>query len=175
VAEIPEFDLSPPILVTTEIRGRHGQELIDEGRCAQVLQLLGRQLSSLQSFDPSAVPELAGTGDVIVHGDFGPQNTLFSSDPIRVSGVLDWELAHIGSAVEDVAWAEWIIRTHHPDALDDLPELFAESGSFFDWSDRQAAMVLQCGHHLAFCEASGLDTEAREWRRRLEATEGWNE
>jgi aminoglycoside phosphotransferase (APT) family kinase protein len=175
VPEIVEFDSSIPVLVVSEVRGRHGQELIDKGSAAQVLRLIGIQLSDLQSFDPSTVPGLTGTGHVIVHGDFGPQNILFLLDPMRVSGVLDWELAHIGTAVEDLAWAEWIIRTHHPDALEDLPELFAGSGLSFSWSDRQAAMVRQCLYHLAYCEASGLGTAASEWRRRLKATEEWCE
>ena len=175
VPEILEFDPSTPVLVVSEIRGRHGQELIDQGWAAQILRLIGSQLSGLQSLDPSTVPGLTGIGDVIVHGDFGPQNILFQLDPIRVSGVLDWELAHIGSAVEDLAWAEWIIRTHHPEALEELPELFAGSGLSFNWPDRQAAMVRQCRHHLGYCEASGLDGAASEWRRRLEATEAWSE
>ena len=175
VPEILEFDPSTGVLVVTEISGRHGQELIDQGLAAQVLRLIGGQLSGLQSLDPSTVPGLKGKGDVIVHGDFGPQNMMFLLDPIRVCGVLDWELAHVGSAVEDLAWAEWIIRTHHPGAVRDLPELFAGSGLSFGWSDRQAAMVRQCSHHLAYCETSGFDTAANEWRQRLKATEGWNE
>jgi aminoglycoside phosphotransferase len=175
VPEILEFDRFTPVLVVSELHGRHGQELIDEGRASQVLRLIGRQLSDLQSFNPSTVPGLTGRGDVIVHGDYGPQNILFLLDPMRVSGVLDWELAHFGSAVEDFAWAEWIIRTHHPDASEDLPELFAESVLRFSWSDRQAAMVSQCRHHLAFCEESGLDSAASDWRRRLKVTESWNE
>jgi Phosphotransferase enzyme family len=175
VPKILEFDPSTPGLVVSEIRGHHGQELMDISRPAQVLRLIGNQLSALQSLDLSCVRGLEGMGDVIVHGDFGPQNMMFLLDPIRVSGVLDWELAHIGSAVEDLAWTEWIIRTHHPRALEDLPELFAGCGLFFGWSDRQAAMVRQCSHHLAYCEASGLATAASEWRRRLKATEAWNE
>jgi aminoglycoside phosphotransferase len=175
VPEILEFDPSTPRLVVSEIPGRHGQELMDNGQPAQVLRLIGSQLSGLQSFDPAAVPGLRGTGDVIVHGDFGPQNILFLLDPMRVSGVLDWELAHIGSAVEDIAWTEWIVRTHHRAALESLPELFAGSGLSFSWSDRQSAMVLQCRRHLAYCEASGLDAAASDWRQRLEAAERWNE
>jgi aminoglycoside phosphotransferase len=175
VPEILEFDPSMPRLVVGEIRGCHGQVLMDNGRPAQVLRLIGSQLSDLQSFDPATVPGLRGTGDVIVHGDFGPQNILFSLDPERVSGVLDWELAHIGSAIEDIAWAEWIVRTHHRDAVESLPELFAGSGLSFSWSDRQSAMVLQCRRHLAYCEASGLHAAASDWRQRLEATERWNE
>jgi hypothetical protein len=27
----------------------------------------------------------------------------------RVTAVLDWEFAHLGQPVEDLAWAEWIV------------------------------------------------------------------
>jgi Phosphotransferase enzyme family len=175
VPEVLEFDPTGPVLVVREAGGHHGQDLVDEGMGVQVLRLLGAQLSRLQSLDPASVPGLAGTGDVIVHGDYGPQNTVFELDPTRVSAVLDWELAHIGSPVEDLAWAEWIIRTHHPDASQELPELFAGSGLSFSWTNRQAAMVRQCRRHLAACEASGLRDAAGEWMRRLRATEKWSE
>jgi aminoglycoside phosphotransferase len=39
---------------------------------------------------------------VIVHGDAGPGNFLFSDG--RVSAVLDWELAHLGDPHDDLAW-----------------------------------------------------------------------
>jgi aminoglycoside phosphotransferase (APT) family kinase protein len=112
------------MVILTEVIGRHGQELIDEGQGSSVLRLVGNQLARLQVLDPSMVPGLKGEGDVIVHGDFGPQNILCDFDLVHVSGVLDWELAHIGSPIEDLAWAEWIVRMHHPEALDDLPDLF---------------------------------------------------
>jgi Ser/Thr protein kinase RdoA (MazF antagonist) len=175
VPEILEFDASVPMLILGEVQGRHGQELIEEGKAAHILGVIGRQLSDLQLLKPSSLPGLTGPGDIIVHGDFGPQNILFSPDALHVSGVLDWELAHVGSAVEDLAWAEWIIRTHHPDVVDDLPELFAGSSLFFSWPDRQAAMVRQCRHYIAYCEASDSDAASAQWRRRLRTTEGWDE
>ncbi|MCY3860709.1 MAG: phosphotransferase family protein [bacterium] len=39
---------------------------------------------------------------VLVHGDLGPGNVLH--DGIRVTGLCDWELAHVGDPMEDLAW-----------------------------------------------------------------------
>ena len=175
VPEVVQFDPSVPMLVLTEIIGRHGQELIDEGQGRTVLRLIGDHLAQLQVLDPSVIPGLTGVGSVIVHGDFGPQNVLCSLDLTHVSGVLDWELAHVGAPIEDLAWTEWIIRMHHPEARDDLPELFAGSGLSFGWSDRQAAMVQQCRSYVAYCEASDMKAAAAQWERRLHLTEHWSE
>jgi aminoglycoside phosphotransferase len=175
VPEVVQFDASVPVLMLSEITGRHGQEAINDGRGAAVLRLIGKSLADLHQLDPSLLPGLEGSGDVIVHGDFGPQNILCSLDRTGVSGVLDWELAHLGSPVEDLAWTEWIIRTHHPEARDDLPELLAGSGLSISWSDRQSSMVRQCRHYIVYCEASGLEAAAVDWRRRLRATEQWRE
>lgn len=175
VPEVVRFDPSVPMIILTEVTGRHGQELIEEGRGSSVLRLVGDQLARLQVLDPSMVPGLKGEGEVIVHGDFGPQNILCDLDLAHVSGVLDWELAHIGSPIEDLAWAEWIVRMHHPKALGDLPDLFIASGLFFSWSDRQAAMVRQCHSYIAYCEASEMKEAGVQWKRRLSKTEHWRE
>jgi len=175
VPEVVRFDASAPLLVLKEVLGRHGQELIDEGQGPLVLGLIGNQLRELQSFPPSVIPGLKGTGGVIVHGDFGPQNVLCSPDLTSICAVVDWEFAHVGSPIEDLAWVEWIIRTHHPSAVEALPQLFAGSGLHFGWSERQAAMVLQCRHYIAYCDASEMDLAADQWRRRIDATEHWSE
>ena len=39
---------------------------------------------------------------VLVHGDLGPGNVLH--DGRRVTGLCDWELAHMGDPMEDLAW-----------------------------------------------------------------------
>lgn len=175
VPEVIQFDPSPPVLLLSEVVGRHGQELIDQGLGATVLRLTGTQLAKLQTLDPSIVPGLKGRGDVIVHGDFGPQNTLYSFDVTQVAGVLDWEMAHLGSPIEESRMDKWIIRMHHPEVQDDLPELFAASGLFFGWSERQASMARQCRRHLEYCEASQMQAAVAEWKRRLDATEKWYE
>lgn len=41
-------------------------------------------------------------GTVLVHGDLGPGNVLH--DGHRVTGLCDWELAHVGDPMEDLAW-----------------------------------------------------------------------
>jgi aminoglycoside phosphotransferase (APT) family kinase protein len=175
VPAVLQFDSAVPSLLLSEIAGRHGQELIDEGRSAEVLRVTGTQLAELQAIDPSVVPGLEGRGEVIVHGDFGPQNILYSFGVSHVAGVVDWEMTHIGSMIEDLAWSEWIIRMHHPDAQDDLPELFSASGLTFNWSERQDWMLRQCRNYLEYCEASELKTGVAEWERRLDATERWHE
>jgi aminoglycoside phosphotransferase (APT) family kinase protein len=39
----------------------------------------------------------------VVHGDFRPGNFLYRDG--EITGLLDWELAHVGDPIEDVAWA----------------------------------------------------------------------
>lgn len=47
------------------------------------------------------VPRLTQAA-VLVHGDAGPGNFLFSDG--QVTGLIDWELWHFGDPVEDIAW-----------------------------------------------------------------------
>ena len=42
------------------------------------------------------------TGRVVVHGDFRIGNVIFGPEGVRA--VLDWELAHVGDPMEDLAW-----------------------------------------------------------------------
>ncbi len=161
------------MLILRKASGTHGQEMIDAGRAPQVLRLLGALLVSLQEVSPSAVPGLEGIGPVLVHGDFGPQNVLIEHDRINV--LMDWEFAHIGEAVEDLAWAEWIVRAHHRDAIDALPELLDASCLGIEWSARHRAMVSRCEELLRIAEAARSAELVDVWRRRLRATERWNE
>ena len=47
------------------------------------------------------LPDPDGT-PVLVHGDAGPGNFLFQNG--RMTAILDWELAHAGDPMEDLAW-----------------------------------------------------------------------
>ena len=111
---------------------------------------------------------------MVVHGDFGPQNMLFDLNTNRVTGVLDWESAHVGHAVEDLAWTEWIVRMHHPEATDALDALFEAAGQRPPWPQRQAAMIRQIEDLIGYCESAGRDHSAADWRDRLRRTETWN-
>ena len=39
----------------------------------------------------------------LVHGDYRSGNFLYLEN--KVTGILDWEMAHIGNPLEDLAWA----------------------------------------------------------------------
>jgi hypothetical protein len=172
--EAIQYDASVPALTLREARGAHGQDLIGAGRATEVLGLLGSLLSQLQEIDPVVVSGLPGSGEVVVHGDFGPQNVLVADHHISV--LLDWEFAHIGGAIEDLAWAEWIVRMHHPDAKDALPEFFDAAKLRPAWADRQAAMIERCAQLLRRAERDGSSSGGTElWRARLARTASWSE
>jgi aminoglycoside phosphotransferase (APT) family kinase protein len=70
------------------------------------------------------IPDYAGPV-VLVQGDTGPGNFLYQGG--RVTAVLDWELAHWGDPMDDIAWLS--LRTvqdtftHFPDRIREYEEL----------------------------------------------------
>jgi Ser/Thr protein kinase RdoA (MazF antagonist) len=127
-----------------EIKGRPGQDLIVEGQAAAVLRSYGELLRRIQSLPPTLISHSPRAGDVIVHGDFGPHNLLFSADGTTVVGILDWEWTHLGGPIEDLAWAEWIVREHHPGSVHHLDRLFEGYGEVPAWQDRHMSMTKRC-------------------------------
>ncbi|WP_202919167.1 phosphotransferase family protein [Saccharothrix deserti] len=162
-----------------EVDGRHAQEVIASGRAGEVLRLCGETRRRLSEIDPATVPGLPGDGDgdgdVIVHGDFGPQNVLLSAGGGTVLAVIDWELCRLGAAVDDLAWTEWIVRTHHPEAVGDLGELFAGYGERPAWSVRHEAMSAACLRCRDFCERWDAPDAVAMWEGRIRATEAFTE
>jgi Ser/Thr protein kinase RdoA (MazF antagonist) len=159
---VPALLADPPgALHLAHVHGRHGQDLIDAGHAVPVLRSCGETLRRLQSVDD------------LVHGDFGPHNMLFDPDTFAVTAVLDWEWAHSGRPIEDAAWCEWIVRTHHPAAVGALDHFFAGYGRRPPWADRQAAAAARCRELLALF-APGTPG-ARQWRERLNAALAWTE
>ncbi len=55
------------------------------------------------------VPDYDGD-PVLVQGDTGPGNIMYDGD--RVSGIIDWELAHLGDPMDDIAWLSWRAIQH---------------------------------------------------------------
>ena len=158
------------VLQTAFVAGRHGQEMVDAGHAPEVLLLCGRLLRDLQALPPQLLDAAPGTGPVLVHGDFGPQNLLIAPERWEVAALLDWEWAHRGQPVEDLAWAEWIVRMHHPATLPDLPALFAGYGERPAWAQRHEAMLEKCRQLLALAQQQEAALIAL-WQRRLEVTE----
>lgn len=174
VPEVVEVDLGEPRLVTRWIEGSHGQDLIDAGDATAVLRLLGETLRVLQSVATSTV-DLDGDGLVISHGDFGAQNMLFDAAGSRVVAIIDWESAYLGAPIDDLAFAEWIIRMHHQDRLDYLDALFDGAGWRPPWTDRQAVMVRKCEFVRRLCRDANIPDAEAWWLHALAMTEAWQE
>jgi len=72
-------------------------------------------------------PPLTGERTVLCHGDVGPGNYLFEGQ--RVTALLDWEFAHLGDPMDDIAWLT--VRGHHITRFGDAT---AELGHYEDVS-----------------------------------------
>jgi aminoglycoside phosphotransferase (APT) family kinase protein len=66
------------------------------------------------------IPDYDGPA-VLCQGDTGPGNFLYRGD--EVVGVVDWELAHIGDPMDDIAWLSWRATQH---GFPDFPERLRE-------------------------------------------------
>ncbi len=68
---------------------------------------------------------------VLVQGDTGPGNLMYEGD--RVSAIVDWELAHLGDPMDDIAWLSWRATQHGwPDFPARLREYEHASGIAID-------------------------------------------
>lgn len=158
------------------VDGENGQQLIRQGHAESVLELCGVALRRLQALDvQSRAGILRGSGSVIVHGDFGPQNILISRTEAEVTAVLDWEFSHLGDPIEDLAWAEWIVRRHHKDALDALPALFSGYGVTPRWRARKEAMVQVMERMTSFAVENNAARDVGLWNERLTELLAWGE
>ncbi|GIF41354.1 phosphotransferase [Actinoplanes xinjiangensis] len=156
------LDADDTMLRTALVAGTHGQHLIENGHAAPVLDSCGRMLRHLQQQIPG-----------LVHGDFGPNNLLFDPGTFTVTAIVDWEWAHTGETIEDLAWTEWIVRRHHRDDTGALTHLFTAYGSTPPWPARQAACLARC---RALRDRPGNDpADAAHWDRNITITAGWTE
>lgn len=67
---------------------------------------------------------------VLVQGDTGPGNFMYADG--KVTGIIDWELAHLGDPMDDVAWMSWRTVQH----------------TFTDFAARMAEYEALSGHRL---------------------------
>ncbi|MDT0269063.1 phosphotransferase [Streptomyces sp. DSM 44915] len=160
------------------VTGTPGQELLAAGRPEEVLASCGNLLRRIHTTAPAELPtDALGAGNVLVHGDFGPNNVLLDPNTCDITAVVDWEFAHLGDPVEDLAWCEWIVRTHHPECRHALGHFFRAYGEPVPpWPARRAAMLTRCEELRQFCdrwEPNGPGV--RQWRERGTTTAGWQE
>jgi len=174
---VPRIIARGPVSLLTElVPGRHGQDLIDAGLAEPVLAACGRVLRQIHRL---ALPEALGAaqpGAVIVHGDFGPNNMLLDAAAQRVTAVMDWEWAHAGDPVEDLAWCEFIIRLHHPAEVARLAAFYAVYGNRPAWVQRHEAIMRRCAEMRQMCERwEPGGASARAWAERIEIAGAWRE
>jgi tRNA A-37 threonylcarbamoyl transferase component Bud32 len=162
-------------IVLSYVPGVAGQEIVEQ-RPDEVLFAVGRAGRALHGLEVGAAYEVPG-GKVLVHGDFGPQNMVFDAATLQPAAIVDWEFAHPGDPVEDLAWAEWIVRTHHPRLVESLGAMFDGYGSRPTWHQRHAAMLDKCRWALDFVRRwPGVDVPALAmWTQRIEATAAFRE
>jgi tRNA A-37 threonylcarbamoyl transferase component Bud32 len=149
----PVLEIGADTLTTAFVPGEHGQDLIAAGHADAVLRSCGAMLPTLP----------------LVHGDYGPQNMLFDPDTFAVTAILDWEWAHPGDPIEDLAWAEWIVRTHHADQLDALDALFQGYGQRPPFARRRDVALARCR------EMRDRPGSNPVWVDRVAATAAWTE
>lgn len=178
---VPQIlDYSDGCLTMTFTNGIHGQELLDAGQADGVLRACGTMLWRIHQLGTGGIAALdtaADDGQVLVHGDYGPQNVLLDPAALEITAVLDWEWAHTGHPVEDIAWCEWIIRMHHPRLVRQLGVFFnAYGGAVPPWPARHAAMLGRCQSllDLSHQQQPGGSGET-QWAQRLAVTRAWQE
>jgi hypothetical protein len=164
----------PGALVLARVPGRHGQERIDRGEGDAVMFGLGRLLRDLQAVRPRFFDEFDGAG-VLVHHDFGPNNVLFAEHDDSIVLLADWEWSTVGSPITDLAWAELIVRMHHPEHRSCLPALFDGYGARPAWAERQAAMAQRAAALEAWVRSFKGAAAAATWDRRQRSIEQWRE
>jgi hypothetical protein len=170
-------DAQPGVLVLRKIPGRHGQERIDRGEGDAVMFGLGRLLRDVQAISPvffGELGELGGAG-VLVHHDFGPNNVLFAEGDDSVVLLADWEWSTVGHPITDLAWAELILRMHHPEHLACLPALFDGYGARPPWTERQAAMARRASALETWVRSYKGERAASTWDRRSRRIRQWQE
>jgi aminoglycoside phosphotransferase (APT) family kinase protein len=173
----PVLEIGPGHLVTRLMPGIHGQDLIAAGLAGQVLAACGRMLRQIHQLPvPGALTAVGEQGAFLVHGDFGPNNVLLDDRALAVTAVVDWEWAHAGDPVEDLAWCEFIVRLHHPAESAALDGFYAAYGSRPPWAELQREILGRCQEMLELCERWQAGGEsARAWAARIAIARSWAE
>ncbi|MEV6966144.1 phosphotransferase [Hamadaea sp. NPDC051192] len=166
VPQVVRVEDEPPTLRLTYVPGVNAAARLDSAPAA-VLRTLGACVASFQSAYAAR-----HSGQILVHGDCGPQNFLLSPTG-SVAALLDWEWAYAGAAITDIAWLEWVVRQHYPAAAPALPALYAAYGTVPPWPERHAAMTALCRFRLDEARRNG--ESGVRWQAKLAATQAMTE
>jgi Ser/Thr protein kinase RdoA (MazF antagonist) len=98
--------------------------------------------------------------EIILHGDLGPWNTVWLDD--RLEGFIDWDLAHPGPAIEDLAQMAWYLVPLRPDD-------HAKACGLTDLVDRAGRLRALCSAYGGQNETDVLEAAASIMHRELRA------
>jgi aminoglycoside phosphotransferase (APT) family kinase protein len=158
------------------IDGINGRDVVAAGQATQFLRAMGHFLQHLQRIDPQSVADiLPGEGPVLVHGDYAPYNCLMDRGGADVLAILDWEVAHLGSPVLDLAWCEWQFRATYPRHVWALSSLFDAYGMEPTWSLRHDTMLARLDELRRGAEQADQPDTAAAWTKLLRKTEAFTE
>lgn len=142
VPEVLERDDARLILQTEFIDANHAADLNDTTKIETLHHTCGKHLKAIHDLPKASVAEqLTGDGSVFVHGDYNINNILLSKEDGSIIGIIDWEKAHLGEAINDLCWYEWIFRQAHPDKVSTLQHFYAGYGDNIEWERRKAGMI----------------------------------
>jgi aminoglycoside phosphotransferase (APT) family kinase protein len=155
----------PGILAQEWIVARLGPKLV--ARHVALMEECGRYLHRLHELGTAGLAGmLPGTGSVVVHGDYAPYNMIVASENARIRALVDWELAHLGHPVEDLAWLECNMRDWYSSDAEVVGALYRGYGATFDWETRHQAMIERSLPHLELSLRPGVPEAHREGTRR---------
>jgi aminoglycoside phosphotransferase (APT) family kinase protein len=104
-----------------------------------------------------------------VHGDFAPINVVLDADG-TIRALLDFEHAHVGSRLEDVAWWSWVVRYHHPDAWAEAWPAFCDSAEVDPVADAVLVEALAMSELVRRASAAPDDRSRDRWLERIART-----
>lgn len=107
----------------------------------------------------------------LIHGDFGPHNTIVSDNSMVV---IDWEWGGWGHPLQDIAWTVWFVHLHYPDFCEELSDIFLSTyrlHSTLHISEEavKAFAISRVLHILNRIQYANINVKT-EWIRRLEWT-----
>lgn len=115
--DLPSFE---PIGTTTE----HQRDQLDGIRRAFEEADADQPIDALAHLElellEKRLPE-TDVAPVLCQGDTGPGNLMYDNG--RVTAIVDWELAHVGDPMDDLAWLSWRTTQH---SFPDFPERLRE-------------------------------------------------
>ncbi|PKN85213.1 MAG: hypothetical protein CVU46_11810 [Chloroflexi bacterium HGW-Chloroflexi-8] len=153
------------------IPGKKASDFFSEVNSSKLLGQLGQLLLNVHAYPVQELQGLIhGDGEVLVHGDFSLFNVLLDQNSNGLLALVDWEWAHLGDPVEDLAWMEWTIRMNFGRFSRDLPFFFEAYGNLPDWHYRKEAMIMRCQRNLEFVRMNGERKSIQQWQNRMQIT-----